>query len=158
MLPSSVSSPKWLTSYSYKVENLISREEEGPNKSGGPGPRWKKVLQKKISEGTLIREPRVIHFTFIKLNIGKDEQLCFFLKNLVILLSQLNAAMSVGLGSLVVTVTLSLMIQPSPSAKWQHEAERLNPICRKYIDLSFSLMFFLVVLTAIKIHRNFTIF
>ena len=51
-------SHKWFTSYSHKVENLISRGGGGRNKSGGL-----KIFLKKISEGagmTLARDPRVI--------------------------------------------------------------------------------------------------
>ena len=53
-------SHKWFTSYSHKVENLISREGGGRGryKSGGL-----KNFLKKISEGagmTLARDPRVI--------------------------------------------------------------------------------------------------
>ena len=53
-------SHKWFTSYSHKVENLISRGGggRGRNKSGGL-----KNFLKKISEGagmTLARDPRVI--------------------------------------------------------------------------------------------------
>ena len=42
---------KWLTSYSHKVENLISGDGGGcPNKSGGIG----QFFEKKISGGTLL--------------------------------------------------------------------------------------------------------
>ena len=49
----SIFSNKWLTSYSHKVENLICRG--ALNKSG----RLEIFLKKKISGGTLIRDPRV---------------------------------------------------------------------------------------------------